>query len=359
MAAPLGGDFCLEAVVNLIIAFLTGLTAGGLGCLAVQGGLLTSTLAHQIELDLLEHSGSGSTRKFKPHIAQPILLFLLAKLATYTLLGALLGALGSVLQLTPLMTAILYAAIGIFMIGNGLRMFNVHPIFRYFVIEPPSALTRYIRRKSKSSTSLVTPMFLGALTLFLPCGVTQAIMAVAIGTGSPLLGAALMFAFILGTSPLFFTVSYFATRLGAAVEKYFSRIVAVTMLVMGLVQVDAGLNLAGSPVSFTILYNTASAAIHPASVQTGYSIEVSENGYSPAVLHLPAGRPVTLEWVTNGTQACSRSVVMPGLNYHTILPVTGHVKFDIPPQTKGTVLRYTCSMGMYPSQLVFDLEQSN
>ena len=350
------GVFCLETAVNLIIAFLTGLTTGGLGCLAVQGGLLTSTLSHQIELDLRERSGAGSTRKFKPHIAQPILLFLLAKLAAYTVLGFLLGALGSVLQLTPLMTAILYAAIGVFMIGNGLRLLNVHPIFRYFVIEPPSALTRYIRRKSKASTSLVTPLFLGALTIFLPCGVTQAMMAVAVGTGSPLMGSALMAAFILGTSPLFFSVSYFATRLGAAVEKYFSRVVAVVMLVMGLVSVDAGLNLAGSPVSFTILYNTLSSALHPASVQTGYSIEVSENGYSPAVLHLPANRPVSLEWVTNGTQACSRSVVVPGLNYHTILPVTGHVKFDIPAQARGTILRYTCSMGMYPSQLIFDLE---
>jgi uncharacterized protein len=341
--------------MNLIIAFLTGLTTGGLGCLAVQGGLLTSTLSHQIELDLAEHSGSGATRKFKPHIAQPIFLFLVAKLAAYTLLGFLLGALGSVLQLTPLMTAILYGAIGIFMIGNGLRMFNVHPIFRYFVIEPPSALTRYIRRKSKNSTSLVTPLFLGTLTLFLPCGVTQAMMAVAIGTGSPLMGSALMFAFILGTSPLFFTVSYFATRLGAAVEKYFSRIVAVTMLVMGLVQVDAGLNLAGAPVSFTILYTTVSTALNPASAQSGFAIEVSENGYSPTVLHLPANRPVTIEWVTNGTKACSRSVVVSGLNYHEILPVTGRVKFNIPPQPKGTILRYTCSMGMYPSQLVFDL----
>jgi uncharacterized protein len=343
--------------MNLILAFLTGLTTGGLGCLAVQGGLLTSTLSHQIELDLRAHNGSGAAQKFKPHIAQPIFLFLLAKLVTYTLLGLLLGALGSVLQLTPLMTAVMYLAIGVFMIGNGLRMFNVHPIFRYFVIEPPSALTRFIRKKSKNSTSVATPLFLGALTIFLPCGVTQAMMAVAIGTGSPWLGSALMFAFILGTSPLFFTISYFATRLGATLEKYFSRLVAITMLVMGLVSVDAGLNLAGSPISFTILYNTVGVALNPASIQSGYAIEVSENGYSPAVLHLPANHAVTLEWVTNETKACSRSVVVPALKYHQILPVTGRTQFDIPAQEKGTILRYTCSMGMYPSQLVFDLEK--
>jgi uncharacterized protein len=344
--------------MDLMIAFITGLTTGGLGCLAVQGGLLASTLAHQIEMDLLLHNQAASAQKFKPHIAQPILIFLLAKLVAYTLLGFLLGAVGSVLQLTPLMRAVLYFAIGIFMVGNGLRMLNVHPIFRYFVLEPPSSLTRFIRKKSKNGTSMLTPLLLGTMTIFLPCGVTQAMMAVALGTGDPLQGATLMFAFILGTSPLFFAVSYFTTRLGATIEKYFSRFVAVTLLLLGLVSIDSGLNLAGSPVSFTSAINSlvASASAQYNGTQNGYAIQVSENGYSPSILHLPANQAVSLEWVTENTQACSRSVVIPGLDYQKILPPTGRVRLDIPAQKKGTILRYTCSMGMYPSQLIFDLD---
>ena len=342
--------------MDLIVAFLTGLTTGGLGCLAVQGGLLTSTLAYQIEQDLQVHAGTGSAQKFKPHIAQPILFFLLAKLIAYTILGYLLGAVGSVLQLTPIMQAILYFAIGIFMLGNGLRMFNVHPIFRYFVIEPPSSLTRYIRRKSKNGASFFTPILLGTMTIFLPCGVTQAMMATALGTGSPLQGATLMFAFILGTSPLFFSVAYFATRIGAAIEKYFTRIVAVTMLIMGLVQIDTGLNLSGFPYSFSRTVSILQAYALPA--QTGMSIEVTENGYFPQILHLPANQDLSIEWVTRDTKSCARSVVVPGLGYQQILPTTGRVKFDIPAQEKGAIIRYTCSMGMYPSQFVFDLEPS-
>ena len=344
--------------MNLIVAFLTGLTTGGLGCLAVQGGLLVSSLAYQIEQDMQAHSGAGSSQKFRPHIAQPIFLFLLAKLIAYSILGFLLGALGSILQLTPLMHAILYFAIGIFMLGNGLRMLNVHPIFRYFVIEPPSSLTRYIRRKSKNGASLFTPILLGTLTIFLPCGVTQAMMAVALSTGSPLQGATIMFAFILGTTPIFFFIAYFATRLGAAIEKYFTRLVAVTLILLGLVQVNAGLNLAGSPVSFSSVINSLTSLVNKAAVpaQSGFAIEVTEDGYSPKILHLPANQPVTIEWVTNNTQTCARSVVIPVLNYQKILPTTGRIKLDIPAQEKGTILRYTCSMGMYPSQLVFDLD---
>jgi len=343
--------------MNFLLAFITGLTTGGLGCLAVQGGLLTSSLAYQIEQDLQVHQQS-STQKFKPHIAQPIFLFLIAKLVAYTLLGGLFGAVGSVLQLTPAMSAVLYLAIGIFMVGNGLRMLNVHPIFRFFVLEPPASLRRFIRRKSKDGASLITPLFLGVLTIFLPCGVTQAMLAAALGSGSALQGAVLMFAFILGTSPVFFSVAYFATRLGAVVEKYFTRIVAVMMLVLGLVSVDAGLNLSGSPVSFTSLFNSAANSLHLAGMveQSGFAIQVTEDGYSPQILHLPANKAVSLEWVTADTKSCARSVVVPGLNYQKILPTTGRIRWEIPPQPKGSVIRYTCSMGMYPSQLVFDLD---
>lgn len=36
----------------LWVPFITGLTTGGLSCIAVQGGLVTGTLAGQIEKDL-------------------------------------------------------------------------------------------------------------------------------------------------------------------------------------------------------------------------------------------------------------------------------------------------------------------
>ena len=49
----------------IIVAFITGLTTGGLSCLAVQGGLLASSLAHQIEQDYLEQSAQSTKRSKK------------------------------------------------------------------------------------------------------------------------------------------------------------------------------------------------------------------------------------------------------------------------------------------------------
>jgi sulfite exporter TauE/SafE len=352
-------------LTQLMVAFVTGLTTGGLSCLAVQGGLLASSLAHQIEQDYLgqsaqnkKRSKKGQTAVARSNTALPIFLFLLSKLIAYTLLGALLGWFGSFLALSPVTRAVLMIAIGIFMIGNALRVFNVHPIFRYFSVEPPKFITRYIRKTAKG-TDAVTPLFLGFLTVFIPCGVTQAMMATALGTGSALMGAALLFAFTLGTSPVFFIIVYLTTELGARLEKFFMRFVAVVLLLLGLATLDGGLNLMGSPYSFTNLTRglttSASNSGTPASAPSAdLTLMVRNDGYFPQILTAVANQPVVLALVTNKTYSCSRDFVIPHLNFYQLLPDTGTVQVNIPAQPAGTKIFFTCSMGMYTGAIIFE-----
>src|SRR5512137_1809321 len=94
-----------------MVAFITGLTTGGLSCLAVQGGLLASSIGRQLEQDILTQGGKGRKASVSPasqksHRAISILLFLVTKLISYTMLGFLLGALGSVLSLNSTVRAI-------------------------------------------------------------------------------------------------------------------------------------------------------------------------------------------------------------------------------------------------------------
>ena len=345
---------------DLWIAFITGLTTGGLSCMAVQGGLLASSLANQVEQDV---KNSAAKKRGGYQLAQPIVIFLIAKLIAYTILGLMLGALGSALTLTPMMRAALQFAIGVFMIGNALRMFNVHPIFRYFSFEPPSFVTRFIRKSSKGKTAFASPVFLGAMTVLIPCGITQSMMAVALGTASPLSGAAIMFAFVLGTSPVFFALSFFAARMGALLEKNFTRLIAVTLLLLGLFAIDTGLNIAGAPFSFTssiqawtappptpvVAPNPASA---PASTQV-LTLYATDDGYTPRVLSVAANRSTRLVVVTKNTTSCALGFTIPELRIAKNLPVTGQVAFDLPAQPRGKVIRFTCSMGMYTGQIVY------
>jgi uncharacterized protein len=378
-------------MTNLGVVFLTGLTTGGLSCLAVQGGLLAGSVARQAEKDIRHHLDvrsavrSGGKRRQGPttpathpggtarpahHIAGPIAAFLGAKLVAYTALGFLLGWLGSFLQLTPTLRALLQVAIGAFMVGTALRLFNVHPIFRCFVLEPPAFVTRSLRRLAKDGThDVATPIFLGALTVLIPCGVTQAMMALAVGAGNPLLGAAIMFAFTLGTSPLFFALFYLATRLGTAMEARFLKVAAVAVLVLGILSIDGGLNLLGSPLSLATLADappfaraappqpTVAVAGAPAagggSAEGAVTIQALDYGYAPTTARAEAGRPVTLRVVTSNTSGCTRAFVIPSLRLQRLLPETGTTTIDLPPQPAGT-LRFTCSMGMYRGQIQFE-----
>jgi sulfite exporter TauE/SafE len=363
---------------EIILAFVTGLTTGGLSCLAVQGGLLASSMAQQVENEIgkgAKRQGAGKkgqatvakrqeVKARRANTALPIALFLLAKLVMYTLLGALLGLVGSYLTLNPMTRAIMLLAIGVFMVGNGLRLLNVHPIFRYFNLEPPKFITRFIRRTAKNAgeepgKNYITPLFLGALTVFIPCGVTQAMMAVALGTGSAVQGAVLMFAFTLGTTPVFFAVAYLTMELGARLEKYFMRFLALVMLVLGLVTFNSGLTLMGSPLAFGNLTAGLRPEPTPQATAQAFSMDgilqlaVENNGYFPRILQAKADTALKLALVTDNTTSCARDFVIPALDYYELLPRSGTTMVDIPPQAAGSVLNFTCSMGMYSGQIVF------
>ncbi|MEN4042352.1 MAG: sulfite exporter TauE/SafE family protein [Anaerolineaceae bacterium] len=374
-------------MINIALAFVTGLTTGGLSCLAVQGGLLASSLAGQIEKDVqaanLKPRRKKAGRRQKnlvqrAALVQPILVFLTAKLLAYTLFGFLLGLAGQMFQLSPITRAVLQIAIGVYMLGAALRLLNVHPIFRYFVFEPPAFLRRFIRRKAaQSDDSLAAPAFLGFLTVLIPCGITQAMMAAALSTANPLEGAALMFAFTLGTSPVFFAVAYFATQLGARLEQHFMKFVAVVMLVLGVYAIDTGVTLAGSPVSLTRSFNNliAQAGSPPAGFEPDpvgaelpgrladdpyaayedvITIHVENTGYDPSVVQAPADIPVRLRLVSNDVYSCSLAFVIPALNFQQFLESTGEAWVDIPAQRAGTRMPFSCSMGMYTGVIIFN-----
>ena len=375
---------------NILIAFITGLTTGGLSCLAVQGGLLASSLSTQIEKDfqaagVKNRKSKNIPRQKSSKLALPILVFLIAKLIAYSILGFLLGAIGQVFQLSPIARAILLIAIGIFMLGNGLRMLNVHPIFRYFVFEPPAFLRRKLRKTASDAdgSSLLSPAFLGLMTVLIPCGIAQSMMAIALGTGNPLQGAALMFAFTLGTSPVFFAVSYFATQLGAKLEKQFVRFVAVVVLILAIVTINSGLTLAGSPVNLSRLpislypapqkvsavpsgkglQSIGPAIAEPTEAKTESTdaegtiiiINAENYGYNPPEIHAKAGVPVTLKLITDDVRSCSRAFIIPSLNVQIMLEQTGEATIQIPAQKSGAKINYSCSMGMYGGRIIFDL----
>jgi len=336
--------------MNLWAVFTTGLFVGGLTCLAVQGGLLAATIAQREEERLKEKVKKGN--------ALPILAFLAAKLIAYTILGFLLGLLGSAFQLSLAAKNVLNFAVVIFMIGAAFNILEVHPIFRYFVIQPPRFLTRLVRKQSKSN-DVFAPALLGAFTVFIPCGTTQAMMALAIASGSPIIGASILFTFVLGTSPLFFILGFFATKLGDAMHQKFMSFAAFVIILLAVFNLNNSLALAGINVDITKPFAEVICIVSPSCFSSNPSqnsiqgttdnpnIEISSTGYSPNNLSVKAGSLVTLHIKNTSGGGCIQAFTIPSLGIQKVIPLgtSDTISFNAPKEPGQ--LPFMCSMGMY------------
>ncbi|MFC4377323.1 sulfite exporter TauE/SafE family protein [Nocardia halotolerans] len=337
--------------MNLVPVLVTGLFAGGISCAAVQGGLLTGVITRQ----RAAVSAPRGLSRLGSDLA-PVGGFLAGKLLSHTILGALLGVLGGVFALSIGLRTWLQIGAGVLIIVFGLAQLGV-PGFRGIVIEPPASWLRTVRTGARLRTALA-PGILGIATVLLPCGVTLSVAALALATGSPVEGAAIMAVFVLGTGPMFAVLGY-AARLAATAWR--GRLAMATGLVvvgMGLYTLNGGLELAGSPLSAGRIAAALGAGTPPADasastmadgVQT-VTVTARTGAYLPANIEARSGVPTTLVVETDRTQGCVRSLVVPSLNVQKILPTSGRVRIDLGVLAPGH-LDYTCGMGMYSGRI--------
>lgn len=351
--------------MNLVAVLITGLFAGGISCAAVQGGLLTGLITRQQGArEPATSDTSGESRSWRGQLGDdlaPVSGFLAGKLAAYTLLGGLIGALGGVVQLSPGARTWLQIGAGFLIISFGLAQLGV-PGFRRIVVEPPASWTRLVRNRARSQAALA-PALLGVATVLLPCGVTLSMEALALASGSPWQGAAIMAVFVIGTSPLFAILGYAARR---AANLWRGRLVAATgiaVIATGLYTLNGGLELAGSPLAASRILETVSGTATADSAATTVTdghqevmITASSDGYSPRVAAITAGIPTTLIVRSDGAAGCIRSFVMG--DTQTVLPQSGDTRIDLGTPAPGT-LRYACGMGMYTGAITVTTSEGN
>jgi uncharacterized protein len=285
--------------MDLGVVFINGLTVGGLTCLAVQGGLLASVIAAREEEEVEKKVNTKNT-------VFPTLAFLATKLAAYTLLGFILGGFGGAIGISQEFQIVMQFVAGLYMIAVALNLLNIHPIFRYAVIQPPRFLTRLVRKQSKSK-DLFAPALLGAMTIFIPCGTTLAMEALAISSANAFMGAAIMFTFVLGTSPLFFGVGWLTSVLGDNFRQRFLKIAAIAVLYLGVTSINGALTAGGSPITLQSIAENSPIQIklnpedrlnnsnidEPVLASQTVDLNITSRGYSPSTITVKHGEPVT------------------------------------------------------------------
>ena len=320
---------------------------GGLTCLAVQGGLLASVIAAKEE-DEIEKGINKRNPVF------PTLAFLATKFIVYTAFGFILGAFGGAIGISPTVQTTMQLLAGLYMIVIALNLLNVHPVFRYFVITPPKFLTRKVKNQSKSG-DLFAPALLGAMTIFIPCGTTLAMEALAISSANPFSGAAIMGAFILGTTPLFFGVGWLTSILGDSYRSKFLKFAAIAVLYLGLTSVNGSLVAFGFPVTLQSISGGFAQIFQPKTSEKLYSevpmsqtpeIVVSANGYTPNYIRVKKGSPVTLRLIGKDAYSCASAFRIPSLGIARNLSANETTSITFTPDKSGQI-SFTCSMGMY------------
>lgn len=344
--------------MNLITIFLTGLTTGGLSCLAMQGGLLTSVIANQKEDE------AGEVKKGIDLLDWlPVTIFLISKLVSHTLLGFLLGLLGSQIEMSLSMRLLFQGVAAVFMFATAANLLDLHPIFRFVVFQPPKSMYKLVKNATKGK-ALFTPAVIGFMTIFIPCGVTQAMEVLAISSGSPFLGALIMFSFVLGTMPLFAILGIATAKLSEKFQNSFMKVAAFLLIILAFQSVNGILVVLNSPLTagkivkpFTYFFSNDRFSQESQSPATSDSagvqqllIDVTSYGYTPKNPKVKVGVPVQLTLQTKDTYTCASSFILKAFSIQMQLGPTDSQTVSFTPTKKGKY-PFSCSMGMYTGVL--------
>ena len=173
-------------------AFLIGLIASVSTCMAIVGGLILSVSSN--------YAKEGD--KVKPQ-----LYFHVGRLASFFILGGVIGALGSAFQLGINGTFILGIVVALVMLILGLNLLDVFSWAKKLQPTMPKFISNHILGIKKINHTL-TPLLLGMATFFLPCGFTQSMQLFTLTTGSFINGALTMLIFAIGTFPVLALLSF-------------------------------------------------------------------------------------------------------------------------------------------------------
>lgn len=332
------------------LIFITGLTVGGLTCITIQGGLLTSAITARV--------GQHKKISFLDHFLA-ISIFLVAKFLGYFFLGLMLGTVGEALTWNDTMIIIVQILAGLYMIGLALHFLRVHPIFRILIPKHPDFLDSLVSKESKSK-SFFAPFVLGLITIFVPCGTTIAMEALAMSTGDPWLAASVMGVFVIGTFPLFLVLGIITTSAGIVFKKNFNKIAAILILILGLNLINNSLVVMDFPITMQKLYYSQPLRVGFFEPKTDidntngkiiegkqfFNIKVTNSGYEPRYIKVKKNVPVILNLTTKGAYSCALAFRIPPLKIAKNLKPNSveSVEFVI---NKSGKTYFSCSMGMY------------
>ncbi len=209
------------------LIFIVGLT-GSFHCVGMCGGvMLTQTAVPDNRI---------IDNKIKAIV--PAAAYNIGRVLVYTAIGAVVGAIGSVISVKASAKSVIFLVIGGIMMMMALQMLHIIPRFEKIPFQLPRfcSLPHNVRQRYAAK-----PFMIGLLTGFMPCGQLQSMQLFALSTGSAAAGAAAMFVFSVGTVPLMLLLGGISTFASKKLQKYMVRISGITIAALSLLMILMGL----------------------------------------------------------------------------------------------------------------------
>ncbi|MCB9487338.1 MAG: sulfite exporter TauE/SafE family protein [Deltaproteobacteria bacterium] len=213
----------------LLTTVLVASVLGSVHCVGMCGGLVAF------------YSGSDSSTGWRKGVAHGV--YNGGRALSYVILGALAGAFGSLVNLAgneaglPRLAALIGGTMmivwGLIALAQALGV----PLSR---LPQPKALQKIIFQlsgKLRGKPPVFRALFLGVFSAILPCGWLYAFALIAAGTGSPITGALVMFAFWLGTVPWLLGLGVIVQSLAAPLRRRIPAATAIILVVVGVMAV--------------------------------------------------------------------------------------------------------------------------
>ncbi len=316
------------------LLFVVGLITS-LHCIAMCGGIVLSQGISRDDTHDLSHRGSRLV---------PSLLYNGGRVISYTVIGGIVGALGSLFSLSTALKGAMPVSAGAFMLFLGVRMLGIIPWFSRLKVRFPGLRQERVNAAAAGRG----PFVIGLLNGLMPCGPLQTMQVYALGTGSWYAGALSMFIFSLGTIPLLLGFGAISGFLSAKLNRRMLKASGVLVAALGLLMFTRGLNLFG--VALPTLPQRSPIAV--AKLASGYqtvSTTVEAGQYHPLMVQVGVPLRWTISVKAQDLNGCNNPITIPQLGIRAKL-VPGDNVIEFTPDRAGNIT-YTCWMGMISSTI--------
>lgn len=343
-----------SGVLNLLVPGQLAETNMGYGMLFVIG-LITSVhcvaMCGGINLSqcIAQSQSGGEESRFAA--LRPTFLYNLGRVVSYTIVGFIVGGLGSVITFSTTAQGALKLIAGIFMMIMGINMLGIFPGLRRLTPRMPRIFSRRINTEKAKSNG---PLIVGLLNGLMPCGPLQSMQIYALSTGSPFAGALSMFLFSLGTVPLMFGIGALSSVLSKKFTHKVMTVGAVLVTVLGLSMLSQGFTLSG------ISIPSISANASKTSESTGDAAKIADGEQIVNSTLQPGGYPaitvragIPVKWVIDAPKGsvngCNNAIYIPEYDIEYKFK-TGENIIEFTPDKTGQY-NYSCWMGMIRSTI--------